>query len=52
MSADLVSPDCRGGKHHACSGDAWDEDLDQLAACACPDLCHRDATPPTIPLEP
>jgi len=33
-----VNPDCRAGKHAACSGTAWDEHTDQLAACSC--TCH------------
>lgn len=34
-----MNPDCRAGKHHACSGTAWDEDRDELGTCSC--TCHR-----------
>lgn len=34
-----LNPDCRDGKHRACAGDAWDEELDQPTRCAC--ACHR-----------
>lgn len=35
-----LSPDCSNApfKCHACSGDAWDDDLDQPTACTC--TCH------------
>jgi hypothetical protein len=33
-----LSPDCRAGKHHACSDDAWCEALDRRADCEC--SCH------------
>lgn len=33
-----VSPDCAQRKHAACSGDAWDDVLDELVPCSCP--CH------------
>lgn len=32
----LLSPDCEAGKHTACSGDAWDHQLDAPASCQCP----------------
>jgi hypothetical protein len=35
-----LNPDCRGGKHAACSGTAWDDDTDQLTGCACD--CHTE----------
>jgi hypothetical protein len=37
-----ISPDCRNApfKCGACSGDAWDEETDAPAECACP--CHTD----------
>lgn len=38
----LQSPDCRVGKHTACSGDAWDEVADRLDSCFCP--CHTEET--------
>jgi len=34
-----IDPDCRRGKHAACSGRAWDEDADALVLCEC--SCHR-----------
>jgi len=34
-----VNPDCRDGKHASCSGDGWDLERDQPAACACD--CHE-----------
>lgn len=34
----LMNPDCRDGKHRACSGTAWDDERDELAACPC--SCH------------
>ena len=45
-----MNPDCKAGKHVACSGTAWDDDRDELTSCACP--CHitptgRTPTPPT-----
>ncbi len=33
------NPDCLNGKHRACSGTAWDDDLDDLCPCGCP--CHK-----------
>lgn len=33
-----LNPDCEGGKHQACAGDAWDFDADGPTACGCP--CH------------
>ena len=39
MTAPL-NPDCAYSKHRACSGTAWDEDLDVLTDCACD--CHYD----------
>ncbi len=32
------SPDCKVGKHDACSGDAWDDAGDCLVPCDC--RCH------------
>lgn len=37
MMAEL-NPDCRTGKHGACSDTAWDDDLG-LVECPCP--CHE-----------
>lgn len=37
----ITSPDCRAGKCHVCSGDAWDFDRD--APTACEHRCHRPA---------
>lgn len=36
-----MDPDCRGGKHKACAGSAWDDQADELTACTCP--CHQEA---------
>lgn len=36
----MKNPDCRDGKHDSCSGDGWDEQLDQPAPCSC--ACHPD----------
>lgn len=47
MARAWLNPDCAQGKHHACAGDAWDEDEDEAARCACP--CHHQATGPTDP---
>jgi hypothetical protein len=33
-----MNPDCRDGKHVACSGDAWDLSADALTRCLCD--CH------------
>ncbi|RHA38685.1 hypothetical protein [Cellulomonas rhizosphaerae] len=35
-------PDCRYGKHTACSGTAWDEHADELVGCGC--TCHGSAS--------
>jgi len=44
MDRDLfASPDCTARKHGACTGDAWDEDNDEMVACACG--CHQDRWP-------
>jgi len=43
-----ANPDCAQGKHRACSGSAWDWDIDDLVPCPCD--CH--AQPPTPPEEP
>lgn len=37
---DEINPDCRAGKHQACSGDAWDTKLDEPTSCRC--LCHGE----------
>lgn len=39
--AAALNPDCRDGKHRACSGTAWDFDADETVACAC--HCHAAA---------
>ena len=36
-----MNPDCRDGKHRACSGTAWDDERDELVACPC--SCHGEA---------
>ncbi|ALY08750.1 hypothetical protein PQB77_gp63 [Arthrobacter phage Correa] len=33
-----MNPDCRDGKHQACSGDGWDLEKDEPCPCNCP--CH------------
>jgi hypothetical protein len=33
-----MNPDCAKGSHRACSGDGWDDDLDQPTPCPC--HCH------------
>lgn len=38
-----MNPDCRDGKHHACRGDAWDNDTDTPTTCKCP--CHAPPSP-------
>lgn len=38
---DHLSPDCRPGKHGACSGDAWCTTEDRGVPCTCP--CHDHA---------
>lgn len=35
----LRSPDCRDGKHTACTGDGWDDARERWAPCPC--ACHR-----------
>lgn len=40
MNSAFVSPDCRDGKHRACTGDSWDVDADHACACSC--SCHTD----------
>lgn len=37
-SSAAMNPDCRDGKHRACSGTAWDDERDELGACPC--SCH------------
>lgn len=39
-----LNPDCKGGKHPACNGDAWDFDMDEPTTCQCP--CHVDLLNP------
>lgn len=33
-----MNPDCRDGKHPACSGDGFDPETDQVIPCPC--ICH------------
>ena len=35
---DAINPDCLDGKHRACAGTAWSDDLDALTDCLCD--CH------------
>jgi hypothetical protein len=37
-----MNPDCRDGKHAACSGTGWDMELDEERTCPC--TCHQGAT--------
>ena len=37
----ILSPDCRDGKHRACTEDAWDVSGDGPAPCGCE--CHEQA---------
>jgi hypothetical protein len=39
---DAINPDCLDGKHAACSGTAWSDDLDVLTDCLCD--CHNTTT--------
>ncbi|WP_187138379.1 hypothetical protein [Cellulomonas timonensis] len=39
IDARPVNPDCKGGKHRSCAGDAWDETADTATRCACG--CHE-----------
>ncbi len=39
IDARPVNPDCKGGKHRSCAGDAWDETADTATDCACG--CHQ-----------
>jgi len=34
-----INPDCRAGKHRACSGTAWDDAADEITGCSC--RCHE-----------
>ncbi len=35
-----MNPDCRDGKHRACSGRGYDFATDTFTDCTCP--CHRE----------
>lgn len=39
--ASCISPDCRAGKHRACSGTAFDERADEVVPCGCGCGCVR-----------
>jgi len=39
LSESKDSPDCRVGKHRACTGDGWDHNQDAPAPCSC--ACHK-----------
>ena len=30
-----LCPDCKQSKHHACVGEAWDEENDKVTFCSC-----------------
>lgn len=49
---DDPSPDCREGKHRACTGDAWSLRLDLAQPCPC--RCNQPVTPElvTAPADP
>lgn len=34
----VMNPDCRDGKHQACSGQGWDISVEKLIVCPC--VCH------------
>lgn len=36
-----VSPDCKQGKHTACTGGAWDMSTDSPVPCACCEAAHE-----------
>ena len=38
------SPDCRDGKHRACTGEGWDADADTVVGCSCE--CHDKGRKP------
>jgi hypothetical protein len=40
---DHLGPDCRDGKHRACTGGAWCMTADRPVPCVCP--CHGEAVP-------
>lgn len=37
-----ICPDCRQGKHDACVGTAWDNEMDEPAVCWCWETNHKD----------
>lgn len=39
MSDVIMDPDCISGKHWNCSGESWDNILDQPSPCPC--ICHE-----------
>lgn len=43
-----MNPDCRDGKHASCSGDGWDNGLDEPAPCPC--SCHPPAASDPHPI--
>ncbi len=40
-----MNPDCRDGKHAACSGDGWDTATDCYTPCPCACHGHFSRTP-------
>jgi hypothetical protein len=36
-----ICPECKQGKHQNCTGDAFDEDLDDIVACYCAETDHQ-----------
>jgi hypothetical protein len=40
MELQNVCPECRAGKHANCTGEAWDEEADELTTCDCAAVGH------------
>jgi hypothetical protein len=52
MALVTICPDCWQGKHGACEGDAWDNDNDRPAICACWAENHKNgATDDPLPAD-
>lgn len=43
-----IAPDCRDGKHTACTGDTWDVRADEPTDCDC--ACHGAPVDPHHPM--
>lgn len=35
MTGPILCPECRGGKHRACNGEAFDIETDEIVECEC-----------------